>query len=99
MRDLWGRHPIRFIHKPVEGRAVGILVIWNSKSIEVTNSRIGEFFISVLCRNKEDGSRWAFSGVYGPCAQEASLRLWEELSNILNYWKVPWCLGGDFNVV
>ena len=25
--------------------------------------------------------------------------LWEELSGLRSWWDVPWCVGGDFNVV
>jgi hypothetical protein len=25
--------------------------------------------------------------------------LWEELAGVRSWWGVPWCIGGDFNVV
>ena len=25
--------------------------------------------------------------------------LWEELCGLNSWWSVPWCVGGDFNVV
>jgi hypothetical protein len=25
--------------------------------------------------------------------------LWDELSGLMSWWKMPWCTGGDFNVV
>ena len=25
--------------------------------------------------------------------------LWEELFSLSSWWNVPWCMGGDFNVV
>lgn len=99
LRDLWGRLSIQFIHKPSEGSVGGILVAWNSKTIDVSNLKIGDISVSVLWRNKDDGARWVFSGVSGPCDQEASARLWEELSNIMGEWKVPQCSGGGFNAL
>jgi hypothetical protein len=26
------------------------------------------------------------------------MSVWEELSGVLSWWEVPWCIGGDFNV-
>ena len=25
--------------------------------------------------------------------------MWEELIRLINWWDVPWCLGGDFNII
>ena len=25
--------------------------------------------------------------------------LWEELAGLMSVWEVPWCIGGDFNIV
>lgn len=40
-----------------------------------------------------------FLGVYGSCDQLDFVQIGEELLGIRNTWNVPWCLGGDFNVV
>lgn len=56
---------------------------WNTKFIEVSDWKISEFFVLVLCRNKEDDDICAFSGVYAPCDQGSSVRLWEGLSRVM----------------
>ena len=42
---------------------------------------------------------WAFTGVYGPNMDNACRLLWDELAGVSQWWGVPWCVGGDFNVV
>lgn len=53
--DMWGRRHFDYIHRPAVGTAGGILVGWNTNVIEVLDSRVGEFLVSGLCKNKEDG--------------------------------------------
>lgn len=98
-QDPWGRRPFKFMHKSAIGRAGGILVAWNTNSVEVSNNYTGEYSISVICINKEDGYRWGFTRVYGPFNQSTNSIFGEELSSIRNRWQLPWCIGGDFNVV
>ncbi|KAG5540926.1 hypothetical protein RHGRI_020977 [Rhododendron griersonianum] len=60
---------------------------------------IGSFLVSCLFKNVEDGRTWAFTGVYGPVINSLREDLWVELSAVAFRWEVPWCVGGDFNVV
>ena len=25
--------------------------------------------------------------------------MWEELTGLISWWDLPWCLGGDFNII
>lgn len=63
------------------------------------DSVIGDFFVSVLYKSKEEKGVWAFSGVYGPCDQNLMSVLWEELNRLKRGWQAPWCAGGDFSAV
>lgn len=42
------------------------------------------------------GYRWVFTGLYGPVNNRCRE---DELSAVAFRWDVPWCVGGDFNVV
>uniref|UniRef100_A0A2N9EDK5 Endonuclease/exonuclease/phosphatase domain-containing protein n=1 Tax=Fagus sylvatica TaxID=28930 RepID=A0A2N9EDK5_FAGSY len=37
--------------------------------------------------------------VYGPNVDSNRGLMWDKLAGIRSWWDVPWCLGGDFNVV
>jgi hypothetical protein len=37
-------------------------------------------------------------GVYGPNYDCDRRFLGNELAGLLNWWNLPWCIGGDFNV-
>ena len=47
----------------------------------------------------EDGFIWACSRVYDPNANSVRKHMWDELVGIQQYWNVPWCCIGDFNIV
>lgn len=89
MLDLWGRGSFDFVHKPAAGQAGGILVAWNKTVLEVVDSVIGDFLVSMKCRNKVDDGVWAFSGVYGPCDHELFGCFRDELGRVWNGWMVP----------
>ena len=47
------------------GTVGGILLFWDKRILELIGKVIGEFSISCLFRNVEDGFQWSFTGVYG----------------------------------
>ena len=90
---------IGWLYLPSVGRSGGIIVIWDPQVLELGESRIGSF--SVCCRFKslEDNFEWGLIGVYGPNDDYMRRALFEELSFFMSSWDIPWCLGGDFNVI
>ena len=46
-----------------------------------------------------DGFSWACYGVYGPIDNNARGLMWDKLVGVQQYWNVPWCCIGDFNIV
>lgn len=82
------------IHKQEEGQLGGILVAWDVKVLEVIDSVVRNYSVSVKSRNKEDDWVWAFSVVYGLCEHAEFGRLREELSGVRERWQVLWCAGG-----
>ena len=40
-----------------------------------------------------------FTGVYGPVVDSSRESFWEELGSVRGLWNIPWCVGGDFNVI
>ena len=55
----------------------------------------------VSCRFKNVGDQfeWAFIGAYGPNLNRKCQKMWEELTGLISWWNLPWCLGGDFNII
>lgn len=97
-KDLWGRREFDFVHKPAIGSAGGILVARNKSKVEARDSRVGDYSVSIRCRMK-DSEEWPFTGVYGPCDPAAFGLLREDPCKVQVEWKVPWCVGSDFNAI
>ena len=81
------------------GASGGILLMWDSRVVDKVDEAVGCFSISYKFKNVADHFIWAFTGVYGPNSDRDRRFLWEELSGLRSWWDVPWCVGGDFNVV
>ena len=57
------------------------------------------FLVSCRFKNVGDQFEWAFIGAYGPNLNRKCQKMWEELLGLISWWNLPWCLGGDFNVI
>ena len=96
--SVWGSRFKEWVFSPSLGRSGGIAVLWNSQSVSVIDSMIGEFSASIRIV-ENTGIDWWLSGIYGPCRQRERNSFWEELADLFGYCGDRWCLGGDFNVV
>jgi hypothetical protein len=97
--SLWRCRYVDWIGLDVVGASGGIILMWDKRVVERIDEAVGRFSISVRFREIASGFEWAYSGVYGPIrAGERSL-MWEELAGIASWWAVPWCVGGDFNIL
>lgn len=65
------------------------MCLWDSCSLELIESCVGPFFVSMIFRNVEDGIQWIFSGVYGPNDDYSRKILWDELVGVHSWWNLP----------
>lgn len=55
---------------------------------------MGEFSVSILCKNKDNDEVWDFFGVCGSCDQTEFWLFREDLCRTRSLWQVSWCVGG-----
>jgi hypothetical protein len=68
-------------------------------SVEKIDEAVGDFLVSCRFRGVIDQFEWVFSGVYGPQIDRERSLMWDELASLASWWGIPWCVGGDFNVI
>ena len=79
--------------------AGGILLMWDKRVLDKVEVMVGTFSVSVKWQGVGDGFIWVCSGVYGPNENDERGHIWDELVGIQQYWQIPWCCFGDFNIV
>ena len=99
VRGLWSLPQVDWLYLGSDGASGGILLMWDRRVVEKIDEAVGHFSVSCRFRNVVDNQEWAFSGVYGPHTVRERLLMWEELGGLASWWDIPWCLGGDFNVI
>ena len=101
--SLWGGQHVDWMYKGANGASRGILLMWDRRVMEKREECIGCYTIACTFENVEDHFVWAFfgggGGVYGPNLEVDRRILWEELAGLMSMWEIPWCIGGDFNIV
>ena len=97
--SLWRCQFVDWMFLRSIGASGGILVMWDKRVVEKIEDVVGLFSVSCKFKNVEDQKVWMFTGVYGPNIDHNRRLMWDELVGIRSWWDVPWCLGGDFNVV
>ncbi|KAE8660741.1 hypothetical protein F3Y22_tig00116951pilonHSYRG00750 [Hibiscus syriacus] len=83
---------------PAVGSAGGLMVLWNDKDFEVTNSHLSSRFIAVFGSFKNSCDKCVIINVYGPSIDAEKEDFFRELLNFVTAQTVSVCIGGDFNV-
>jgi exonuclease III len=99
VKSLWRCKYVDWISLNSIGASGGIILMWDRRVVERVDEAIGCFSISCRFREVASGLEWVFSGVYGPNRAVERRLMWDELAGIATVWAVPWCVGGDFNLV
>ena len=99
VRSLWSNIYVDWVYLASSGASGGMVVMWDKRVVEKVEEYIGSFLIACAFKCVSDGFSWAFAGVYGPNLDSDRSMLWDELVGVYSWWELPWCIGGDFNVV
>jgi hypothetical protein len=99
VKSVWGCRYVDWCYVAAFGAAGGILLMWDKRVVSRVDAVVGEFVAACSFKNVVDGFAWAFAGVYGPNGDIDRRCLWDELAGLMSYWDLPWCIGGDFNIV
>ena len=99
VRSVWRCHHVDWMFLGSNGASGGILVMWDKRLVEKVEDAVGLYSVSCKFKNIVDHKVWMFTGVYGPNVDRERSNMWEELAGVRSWWGVPWCVGGDFNVV
>lgn len=82
------------------GNSGGMLILWDRDFLEVSDSLVGDYTLSILCKNKNDNFQWVLTNIYGPNNSVERTEFLLELDNVCRYWiNIPWCIEGDFNTI
>jgi len=99
VRSLWGCYHVDWCYLGANGALGGILLMLDRRVVEKVEECVGRSTVACSLRNSGDNVVWAFVGVYGPNDDRDRRDLWVELAGLMSLWELPWCIGGDFNVV
>ncbi|GKU89286.1 hypothetical protein SLEP1_g3443 [Rubroshorea leprosula] len=99
-RSIWGGDNCNWVMKSAQGRAEGILCLWNSNLFDVSKELVGSGFCGMYGVWGKDKIPCYFLNVYAPCENHGKQLLWNEISNLMyEYGEGNWCIGGDFNAI
>jgi hypothetical protein len=99
VRSLWGCQHVDWCYMGARGASGGILILWERRVVEKMDVCGGRYTIACSLRNIDDNFMWAFGVVYGPNDDGERSILWDEMVGLMSWWDMPWCFGGDLNVV
>ncbi|XP_071689151.1 uncharacterized protein [Rutidosis leptorrhynchoides] len=99
IESFWGNSDFKFVQKDSVGASGGILTIWDTNIFSFNYAIEGEFFLAIRGTWAGHDSEIAFINVYGPHSSSKKLRLWNELSSLINSLNIPHIVFGDFNEV
>jgi exonuclease III len=99
IKSLWGCSYADYCYVASSGASGGILLMWDNRVVSSLEMDVGDYVAACRFKNVVDGFEWAFAGVYGPNGNSDRHWLWDELAGLLSCWVLPWCIGGDFNVI
>lgn len=99
LKEVSGLRPFNWLVLLSRGASGGILTVWDVDRVEVLEHEIRAFSIAIRCRLKWSAVEWVFVGVYNPVLGVEVDSFLGKLDDIKAHWDLPWCIGGDFNLV
>jgi len=92
-------HSYQWNWLPAKGHSGGILVGVKNDFTEVEGWNLGEHFLGVDIRQRNNNFRWRLLVVYGPANHELSRGFLTELDSTIKVFPLPFLVGGDFNLI
>ncbi|XP_026420528.1 uncharacterized protein LOC113316580 [Papaver somniferum] len=99
IKKICGYQNLSWTFQQSFGSSGVMITIWDKDFVEVIDSLVGDYTLSISCINKADNFEWVLTNVYGPNKPIERDDFWMKLDNASRLWDLPWCLGGDFNVI
>ena len=99
IQSIWGNQFAGWEVLNAKHTAGGVLLLWDKRVLELTDSKVGTFLVSCCWKGIIDGFEWVGTGVYGPNRNAIRSDLLDELLDVRLQWPLLWCVFGDFNVV
>jgi hypothetical protein len=97
-QSIWVNRFVGWVMLNTVNTAGGIVLLWDKRVLELTDSKVGTFSVTCCWKGLADGFEWVGLGVYGPNRDDLWSDLWEELMGVHQQWPHPWCVFGDFNL-
>ncbi|XP_070020692.1 uncharacterized protein [Nicotiana sylvestris] len=82
---------------PAQGRAGGIVLLWVTNMVTVTQFRQSTQELHAMIQVNPNHPPWLFSTIYASTKAVNRRELWENLENVSTSYNVPWLVVGDFN--
>lgn len=98
-RFLGGYKLDRFDFKPARGTKGGILLLWDSDTLNVQNVRVGRFSISADVTVIQSNTTFMLTGVYGPTRHRLKDAFLRHIRRLKPNSGESWLLLGDFNMI
>ncbi|XP_071740624.1 uncharacterized protein [Rutidosis leptorrhynchoides] len=99
IEKIWGNEGYNYAVKNSTGNSSGILTVWDPKLFIANCVVERDSFIVIKGKWKDAGTELIIVNVYGPHTDVAKKKMWEDLSDVMNYDKAMWVLLGNFNEV
>ncbi|KAL8479964.1 hypothetical protein ACS0TY_026780 [Phlomoides rotata] len=99
-KSFWGVSKFDWACKELEGRAGGILTIWNDEVFCKTSSWFTKGMLIANGFWRGDGALCCIINVYAPCILSKKIVLWDEIKLVVEqFGDICVCVVGDFNSV
>ncbi|CAN0918454.1 hypothetical protein LINGRAHAP2_LOCUS30872 [Linum grandiflorum] len=90
---------VDWMAKNSDGAFGGLQVAWDTSKYLICGQWFGRFSAMVILESVSDGSRWCLVNYYGPCERNLKEEFMAELRVIGQWWQMPICFVGDFNLI
>ncbi|XP_028083439.1 uncharacterized protein LOC114284691 [Camellia sinensis] len=98
VKRVWHRDKMEFMVVDAEGRAGGLLCIWDPEVFHLSDCCSNRQFI-LIAGTVLNSFDCVMINVYAPNDPVRRSKLWETLARLKLSFTRPWCIGGDFNEI